>query len=95
MLTDFVRDHAFTIGWFGLMAFMWFGWSQENPPASWRLWLGGGSLLGAAVAGCFIPAVVRTWEAGSALVGPLMGLSLLLFATASILVFLQRHGAPW
>ncbi|ROZ63588.1 hypothetical protein EDL96_06615 [Kocuria soli] len=25
MLTEFARDHAFTIAWFGLMSFVWFG----------------------------------------------------------------------
>ena len=29
VLTDFARDHAFTIAWFGLMTFVWFDWGQE------------------------------------------------------------------
>lgn len=37
VLTDFARDHAFTIVWFGLMTFVWCGWGQGDP-----LRLGGG-----------------------------------------------------
>lgn len=69
MLTEFVRDHAFTISWFGLMTFVWFGWSQEDPPPRWRWVFGVGSLLGAAIAGVFVPAVVSGWEGPSALDG--------------------------
>lgn len=43
MLTDFVRDHAFTIAWFGLMTMVWLGWAQEDPPERLRLPLGVGS----------------------------------------------------
>ncbi len=31
----------------------------------------------------------------SRVIGPVMGLSLLLFAAASAIVFVVRHGAPW
>ena len=67
MLTEFARDHAFTIAWFGLMAFVWFGWSQEDPPARWRWRLGAGSALGAVLAGIFGYAVATRWGEDSAL----------------------------
>ena len=51
VLTEFVRDHAFTIAWFGLMSFVWFGWGQEDPPRGLRGWLGAGEVLLAAVGG--------------------------------------------
>ncbi|GAB3454596.1 hypothetical protein [Actinophytocola sediminis] len=69
MLTEFARDHAFTIGWFGLMAFVWFGWGQEDPPAAWRWRLGVGSGLGVLLAGVFGFVVFRRWADGSALEG--------------------------
>lgn len=67
MLTDFARDHAFTIAWFGLMAFVWFGWGQEGPRQEWRPWLGLGSALGVVIAGVFGYGVFLRWEGGSAL----------------------------
>lgn len=69
MLTEFVRDHAFTIAWFGLMAVVWFGWAQEDPRPRWRWWLGAGSVLGIAIAGVFGYAVGRRWDEPSALEG--------------------------
>ncbi len=30
MLTEFARDHAFAIAWFGLMALVWFGWGRRT-----------------------------------------------------------------
>ena len=69
MLTEFARDHAFTIAWFGLMAFVWFGWGQEDPPAAWRWKLGVGSGLGAVLAGLFGFAVATRWDEGSAMEG--------------------------
>ena len=69
MLTDFIRDHAFTIGWFGLMTMVWFGWAQEAPRDSWRGWLGAGSVLGLLLAGVFGYALVRLWGGPSALEG--------------------------
>ena len=64
-----VPDHAFTIAWFGLMAFVWFGWGQEDPPPAWRKWLGIGSGVGVLLAGLFGFGVFRHWRDGSALEG--------------------------
>ncbi|MGJ3507514.1 hypothetical protein [Enemella sp. A6] len=69
MLTEFVRDHAFTIAWFGLMALVWFGWAQEDPPRGRRAWIGAGSVLGLVLAGVFGFAVFRLWGQGTALAG--------------------------
>ncbi|KAB1654080.1 hypothetical protein F8O01_14295 [Pseudoclavibacter chungangensis] len=69
MLTDFARDHAFTIAWFGLMALVWFGWGQEDPPTRWRWRLGVGSALGLVLLGVFGAAVGLRWSEGSALEG--------------------------
>lgn len=69
MLTDFARDHAFTIAWFGLMTMVWFGWGQEDPPQTWRWRLGAGSVVGVALAGAFGYGVVERWNDGSAMEG--------------------------
>ncbi|WP_106402993.1 hypothetical protein [Actinocorallia populi] len=69
MLTEFVRDQTFTVAWFGLMAFVWLGWSQEDPPPSWRKWLGLGSALGVALALGFGFLTARHWSDGTALDG--------------------------
>ena len=69
MLTDLTRDALFTTAWFGLMAVVWFGWAQEDPPASWRARLGAGSVLGLLLAAGFTVLVVRAWDQPSALEG--------------------------
>ncbi|MFC4855556.1 hypothetical protein [Actinophytocola glycyrrhizae] len=69
MLTEFVRDHYFTTAWFGLMAFVWFGWSQEDPPKRWRPWLGAGSVLGIGFAVWFGVLTATNWDQPSALAG--------------------------
>jgi hypothetical protein len=69
MLTDFLRDQYFTTAWFGLMAFVWFGWAQEDPPRSWRIWLGAGSVLGIAFAVAFGVLVAANWGQPSVLQG--------------------------
>lgn len=30
---------------FGIFAFAWYGWAQENPPKRIRIWLGFGSII--------------------------------------------------
>ncbi|MEU4807342.1 hypothetical protein [Actinosynnema sp. NPDC023587] len=69
MLTEFLRDQCFTTAWFGLMAFVWFGWSQEDPPRSRRVWLGVGSGLGVAFAAAFGVLTALNWDQPTALQG--------------------------
>ncbi|HIV57591.1 MAG TPA: hypothetical protein H9902_06500 [Candidatus Stackebrandtia faecavium] len=100
MLTDFVRDHAFTIAWFGLMALVWFGWAQEDPPDKWRPWLGAGSGAAVLIAGPFGYAVALRWNDGSALDGqePLFGLIVLaefVLAGLGCLVLWRRRQTRW
>lgn len=100
MLTEYARDHAFTIAWFGLMAFVWFGWGQEDPPTAWRKWLGAGAALGVLLAGIFGYGVFLRWDDGSALdgryawFGLLVGLELLLAAAGCVLLA-RRGQARW
>lgn len=100
MLTDFARDHAFTIAWFGLMAMVWFGWAQEDPPQRWRAPLGIGSVLGVALAGLFGAGVVFRWGQESALEGRygwfgLLVLAEVLAAGIGCLVLARRGRARW
>ncbi|MBE1515174.1 hypothetical protein [Nesterenkonia halotolerans] len=94
MLTEFVRDHAFTIAWFGLMAVAWFGWSQEDAPSHWRWKLGAGSVAGLALAGVFGYAMVTRWGQSSALEGRYewFGLLVLVEVVAATIgsLYLQR-----
>lgn len=98
MLTEFVRDHAFTAGWFGLMAMVWFGWGQEDPPPSWRVRLGVGSGVGVLLALAFGSGVVTRWGDGSALEGRYHWFGLLVAAEVVLALvgclWLARTGRP-
>lgn len=100
MLSDYLRDSLFTVAWFGLMAFVWFGWAQEDPPRRWRAWLGVGSTLGLLCAIGFGITTVRNWGLGSALEGyyPLFGGLVafeVLIAGGGCVVVVKRFGAKW
>lgn len=67
MLTDFARDTLFSTAWFGLMAMVWFGWAQEDPPPAWRVRLAIGSCLGVLLAIGFGVLVALDWQQPTAL----------------------------
>ncbi|MDO5500878.1 MAG: hypothetical protein Q4F67_14480, partial [Propionibacteriaceae bacterium] len=98
MLTEFARDHVFTIAWFGLMALVWFGWGQEDPPGKWRGWLGAGSVIGLAFAGLFGYGVFARWETGTAMEGKyswfgvLVGAELILAAMGCLILARTGRG---
>ena len=54
---------------FGIAAFVWAGWAQENPPAhvAWRIILAALGLSGVALGAVSIPAAVRHWSTPSAI----------------------------
>lgn len=100
MFTDFSRDHAFTIAWFGLMALVWFGWAQEDPPRSRRWQLGAGSAVGLVLLGVFGYAVVRRWGEGTALEGRYAWFGVLVLAEVVLaglgcLVLWRRRQLRW
>jgi hypothetical protein len=98
MLTDFLRDQYFTVAWFGLMAFVWFGWSQEDPPKRWRAWLGAGSVLGLGFAAGFGVLTATHWDQPTALDGryPWFGVLVAAEVVAAGVgcLVLARRGAP-
>lgn len=100
MLTDFTRDALFTTGWFGLMAVVWFGWAQEDPPARWRARLGAGSVLGLLLTAGATVLVVQRWADPSALEGryPWFGVLVgteVLAAGAGCWVLARRGRSRW
>jgi hypothetical protein len=100
MLTEFVRDQYFTTAWFGLMAVVWFGWSQEDPPRRLRIWLGAGSVLGIGLAVAFGLLTATNWAEPTALEGryPWFGVLVgaeVVAAGAGCLVLAGRGAHRW
>lgn len=62
-----VRDLSATALVLGFAGIMWFGWSQQGPPASWVPFLVGGSVVGAAVAALALVLTVRHRGGASAM----------------------------
>jgi hypothetical protein len=67
--TDFPRDLVMTGAIFGVAAFVWAGWAQENPPSQWiwRVVLALLGLAGIALAAISIPAAIRHWNSPTAI----------------------------
>lgn len=63
----FVRDFAFTALIFGVAAFVWYGWGQEDPPRAWRVLLAIGSGLGVITAIIGGVLVYQHWSSETAL----------------------------
>lgn len=100
MLTEFVRDQYFTTAWFGLMAMVWFGWAQEDPPKRLRVWLGVGSVLGIGFAVAFGVLTAVNWGEPTALDGryPWFGVLVaaeVVVAGVGCLVLAKRGASRW
>lgn len=80
MLTDFFRDHLFTVAWYGLMGVVWLGWSQEDPPKRLRLFLGIGSVMALGLAILFGIILAGNWDQPSALDRNLVGFIIVVWA---------------
>lgn len=52
---------------FGIFAFAWYGWAQENPPKRIRIWLGFGSIISLIMTSIGGYLAYMNWEAPSAL----------------------------
>ncbi|MHA6480964.1 hypothetical protein ACX1C1_03470 [Paenibacillus sp. strain BS8-2] len=64
---DYIRDYAMYASVFGMFSFAWFGWAQERPRPSWRLYLGLAS--GVAMLVCLLGVYlsINNWDEASAL----------------------------
>ena len=103
---DFMRDYPMYAFIFGFFGFGWFGWAQENPPESWRKYLGmasGMSLLVAAI-GAYL--AFTDWNAASALdsdgaytrYGIIVGIEFLAAAIGATILMLRKRAklvASW
>lgn len=63
----FIRDFAMYAVIFGFFGMVWFGWAQENPPKSWRVWLGIGSVVSVLLMNAGIYLAITNWSGGTAL----------------------------
>ncbi|MBD2867081.1 hypothetical protein [Paenibacillus arenilitoris] len=103
---EYIRDYAMYASIFGMFSFCWFGWAQENPRASWRVYIGIAS--GVALIVCLLGVYlsVTNWDAPSALNETsafrryLISVYVELFlAGAGAFVFIKRkrkhYVAPW
>lgn len=80
MLTEFFRDHLFTVAWYGLMSAVWLGWGQEDPPKRLRPFLGAGSVIAVSLTVLFTIMLVRNWGEPSALDQNLVGFIVVVWA---------------
>lgn len=60
---EYARDYAMYAAIFGFFGMMWFGMAQENPPKSWRVWLGVGSVVSVLIALLGVYLAVTNWQA--------------------------------
>ena len=67
MDAEYTRDLLMTTAVFGLFAFVWFGWAQENPLPAARLPLGIGAGIGAILAVVFGILSALNWDAPTSL----------------------------
>ncbi|RKN85946.1 hypothetical protein [Paenibacillus ginsengarvi] len=64
---EYLRDYAMYAAVFGLFSMSWFGWAQEKPRESWRLYLGIASGLALLVCLTGVYLSITNWSAPSAL----------------------------
>lgn len=97
----FVRDFAFTALIFGVAAFVWFGWGQEDPPRAWRVILAVGAGLGVILAVVGGVLVYQNWGAETALgvgdgyrtFGIICGVEFGLAAVGAAILGITKHPA--
>lgn len=103
---EYLRDYTMYMAIFGMFSFMWFGWAQEKPRRSWRLYIGIAS--GIALVVCLIGVYLSiiNWNEASALSDTSSFRSYLTFVViefllagvgAFLIIRLKRNDyvAPW
>lgn len=102
----YLQDYATMTAFFGFFSMAWFGWSQENPPSTWRKYIGILTGLGLVLFLGGIYLSYTYWAAGSALDKPAAMDNYFLFlilefaiaGIGAILLFrkeLKNYIAPW
>src|SRR5690625_7779755 len=64
---DYLRDYTMYAAVFGFFSFVWFGWAQDNPPQTWRKYLGFGSVIAFIVCAIGVYLSIQNWHAETAL----------------------------
>ncbi|QGQ99926.1 hypothetical protein EHS13_02310 [Paenibacillus psychroresistens] len=64
---DYIRDYTMYAAIFGIFSFNWFGWAQERPRQSWRLYLGIASGIALLVGLIGVYLSIKNWHEASAL----------------------------
>ena len=64
---NYIRDYAMMVAIFSFASMAWFGWSQEEPPKSWRKYIG--ILTGIALLLCLLGVYlsIKNWGEATAL----------------------------
>ena len=63
----FERDYSMMIAIFGFFSMVWYGWSQEKPPKSWRKYIGVLTSIALLVCLYGIYLSINNWGKGTAL----------------------------
>jgi hypothetical protein len=104
-MAEHVRDLAMTAAVLGFFASAWFGWAQEDPPATWRRWLTTGSIVSLVTAAAGGLVAWQNWSTGtvfdrdtSITFGVVVAIEVVLII-AGILILRRRQRkeltAPW
>lgn len=64
---EYIRDYTMYAAIFGMFSVSWYGWAQERPRQSWRLWLGIASGVAMLVCTTGVYLSIRNWDAATAL----------------------------
>ncbi|GGD79286.1 hypothetical protein [Paenibacillus nasutitermitis] len=64
---DYIRDYTMYAAIFGMFSFSWFGWAQEKPKASWRIYIGIASGIALLVCLLGVYLSINNWNEPSAL----------------------------
>jgi|SRR5690625_4652489 len=67
MEPEYIRDYVMYMAIFGMFSFTWFGWAQENPRKSWRIYIGiaSGVALILCLTGVYLS--VKNWSSATVL----------------------------
>lgn len=105
-MEEYIRDYTMAAAILGLFSFVWFGWAQERPRKSWRVYLGIGSTLGIIVSAAGIYLSITHWNGASILHEQsnftyyiiFVAIEFTVAAVISAVLLIKKHSdyvAPW